>query len=107
MIKEKDVETKMLKKCLIGYVKELESVQRLLEICKMEGLPNVEVKYIGGLLVGIILENEQTTENIIANEEHGIRKWMEKIKRWDKGFVYTVRMSWISIIRVPLTLRNE
>lgn len=46
-------------------------------------------------------------ENIISNEEHGIRKWIEKIKRWDMGFVYTMRMSWISIIGVPITLWNE
>lgn len=38
VVKEKEVEAEVLKKCLIGYVKELDLVERLPELCKIEGL---------------------------------------------------------------------
>ncbi|GJU95335.1 RNA-directed DNA polymerase, eukaryota [Tanacetum coccineum] len=54
----------------IGEVKDAEFIGKLLEFCSMEGIFNVEVKYMGVIEGMMILELEEAVKNVIENTNH-------------------------------------
>ncbi|GJT58326.1 hypothetical protein Tco_0993380 [Tanacetum coccineum] len=73
----------------------------------MEGLYNVEVKYIGGLEVIVILQTEEAVKNVVENTNHGVRRWLWRIRRADALSRSTGRLTWVSILRVPMLERAD
>ncbi|GJT36053.1 hypothetical protein Tco_0926472 [Tanacetum coccineum] len=63
-----------------------------------QGLNNIEVKLLGGLEVLVLLENEETVNNVLKDTEHGLRRWLHKLRRGDSLQRTSGRMTWINII---------
>ncbi|PWA90219.1 hypothetical protein CTI12_AA103220 [Artemisia annua] len=106
-VKENEVEKEMLSRGIIGEVKKFEYLEKLPELCEVEGLFNVEVKYLGGLEVMMIVDTLETVDNVLRNIEHGIRRWVCKMRKWDEQIQPSGRFTWLSIIGVPVSCWNE
>nr|GEU62880.1 hypothetical protein [Tanacetum cinerariifolium] len=63
-------------------------LHKLPMLCEEQGLNKFEVKLLGGLEVMVVMENAETTTNVLEDKEHGLRRWLHKLK---KGNLLTVR----------------
>ncbi|GKC27290.1 ARID DNA-binding domain-containing protein [Tanacetum coccineum] len=106
-VMEADIDRDTLSRGIIGEVKKLEYLFKLAGFCEVEGLFNVAIKHLGGLEVMIIVETMETVNNVLRNIEHGIRRWMWKIRKWDDQFRPLGRLTWINIMGVPVSCWNE
>lgn len=59
-----------LKHSVIGEVKKIEYLDQVVELCHEDGLIEVNVKYLGGKEVLLLMQNEETVENLIKKEDH-------------------------------------
>ncbi|GKA29750.1 transposon TX1 [Tanacetum coccineum] len=69
-----DVNKELLGRSVVGEVKALCFLTKLPALCEEQGLNNIEVKLLGGLEVMIVMENEETTNNVMEDMSHGLRR---------------------------------
>ncbi|GKC68654.1 transposon TX1, partial [Tanacetum coccineum] len=50
---------------------------------------------------------EKTRKNVVENTDHGIRRWLWKIRRADALSKVTGRFTWVSIMEVPIAYWKE
>ncbi|GJY51605.1 transposon TX1 [Tanacetum coccineum] len=93
--------------CLLGEVKSMCYLTKLASICGDQGLCNVEVKLLGGLEVLIVFDTPETATNIVNSTGHGLRRWVHKLRRWNKHYILPGRLTWINIIGVPVHTINK
>ncbi|GJS35010.1 transposon TX1 [Tanacetum coccineum] len=67
----------------------------------------VEVKLLGGLEVMIVLDAPEMAINILNNNDHGTRRWLDNIRRWNKFYTPLGRLTWVNIIGVPVSCWTE
>ncbi|GJQ91720.1 hypothetical protein Tco_0002859 [Tanacetum coccineum] len=65
------------------------------------GLCDVEIKLLDGLEVMLVFDTPETATNIIRSIDHGIRRWVHKLRRWSKEYILSGRLTWIDIIGCP------
>ncbi|KAI3769335.1 hypothetical protein L6452_00436 [Arctium lappa] len=92
----------MLSRSIIGEVKKLEFMEDISELCKTEGLSSFDLKYLGGKEVLLVMENEETVNNILEVPKHGIRQWIWNLRKWDSSYKSEGRLTWINILGVPV-----
>ncbi|GKD02426.1 transposon TX1, partial [Tanacetum coccineum] len=102
-----EVNTTFFNKCLIGEVKSMCFLTKLSSICGEQGLSNVEVKLLGGLEVLMVFDTPETATNILNSSEHGLRRWVHELRRWNKHYILPGRLTWINIIGVPVSCWSE
>ncbi|PWA40419.1 hypothetical protein CTI12_AA562930 [Artemisia annua] len=107
VITEDDMVGDVIRRGFIGEVKDTKFIEKLPEFCSMEGLFNVEVKYMGGLEVMVILESEEAVKNVVENTDHGVRRWLWKIRRANALSRSLRRLTWLSIVGVPISCWKE
>ncbi|PWA13703.1 hypothetical protein CTI12_AA631290 [Artemisia annua] len=71
------------------------------------GLTNIEIKLLGGLEVLVVFENEATANNVLKDTEHGLRRWIHKVRRGDSLERTAGRFTWINIMGVPISCWGE
>nr|GEU99624.1 transposon TX1 [Tanacetum cinerariifolium] len=79
----------------------------LQSICEEQGLSNVEVKLLRGLEVLMVFDTLETATNILNSSEHGLRRWVHKLRRWNKHYILPGRLTRINIIGVPVSCWSE
>ncbi|GKB50695.1 RNA-directed DNA polymerase, eukaryota [Tanacetum coccineum] len=97
----------VIRRGFIGEAKNTEFIGKLPELCNTVGLFNVDVKYMGGMEVMVIVETEETVKNVIENTEHGVRSWLWKIRRANALSRSNGRLTWLSNIGVPISCWKE
>ncbi|GJS09127.1 zinc finger, CCHC-type containing protein [Tanacetum coccineum] len=102
-----EVNTTLFNKCLIGEVKSMCYLTKLGSICGEQGLSNVEVKLLGGLEVLMVFDTPETATNILNSSGHGLRRWVHKMRIWNKNYTLPGRITWINIIGVPVSCWSE
>jgi hypothetical protein len=101
-VRDEEVNTELFNKCVIGEVKSLCYLTKITSLCEDQGLNNVEVKFLGGLEVMLVFDTAETASNILSCIDHGLRRWIHKLRRWSKHCILPGRLTWISIIGVPV-----
>nr|GEU46420.1 transposon TX1 [Tanacetum cinerariifolium] len=82
-----EVNTRLFNKCLIGEVKSMCFFTNVGSICEEQGLRNIEVKLLRGLEVLMVFDTLKTATNILNSSEHGLRRWVYKLRRWNKHYI--------------------
>ncbi|PWA58554.1 hypothetical protein CTI12_AA394360 [Artemisia annua] len=106
-IGEEEFNGEVINRSLIGEVKNGCFLSKLPAFCEEQCLNKVEVKLLGGYEVMIVLDAIETVDNILNNNEHGIRRWVHNIRRWSKFYVPSARLTWVNIIGVPISCWTE
>ncbi|GKB29122.1 transposon TX1 [Tanacetum coccineum] len=106
-IGEDEFNDEVINKSVIGEVKKLHYLPKLLAFYEEQGLNKVEVKLLGGLEVMIVLDAPETVSNILKNNDHGIRRWLDNLRRWNKFYAPSGKLIWVNIIVVPVSCWTE
>ncbi|GKB88745.1 transposon TX1 [Tanacetum coccineum] len=107
VVSEEEVCSELFNRSLIGEVKSLCYLTKMMGICDELGLGKVEIKLLGGLEVMLIFDTTETTTNILNDIHHGIRRWIHKVRRWSKNYITSGRLTWINIIGDPVSCWSE
>ncbi|PWA53070.1 hypothetical protein CTI12_AA448820 [Artemisia annua] len=102
-VEENEINSEIFQRSLIGEVKKMCYLTKLPEICEEQGLHNVEIKVLGGLEVMMIFDKIETATNVLRNIEHGLRRWVYKLRKWNCHYRSPGRLTWINIIGVPVS----
>ncbi|PWA73503.1 hypothetical protein CTI12_AA258840 [Artemisia annua] len=94
--------TSFLDNCLIGKVAKLTHLESISNLCSAEGLGECHIKHLGGLEILLKFESTKVMENILANEDHGLRYWIKIITRGLPRFHKPERLAWLRVIGVPV-----
>ncbi|GJR76960.1 putative RNA-directed DNA polymerase [Tanacetum coccineum] len=78
VVSEEEVCSELFNRSLIGEVKSLCYLTKMMGICDELGLGKVEIKLLAGLEVMLIFDTAETTTNILNDIHHGIRRWIHK-----------------------------
>ncbi|GKD51897.1 hypothetical protein Tco_1280873 [Tanacetum coccineum] len=96
---EEDVEMEVFSRSLIGEVKKLSYLVKLPKLCDAVRLPKVKVKLLFGLEVMLVFETPGTTDNIMKNVDHRLRRWVHKISmRIAEEHGYVMEMNNCSLV---------
>lgn len=106
-IEDNEINTGLMGRSVMGEVKAMCFLTKLPIFCEEEGLNNVEIKLLGGLEVLVVMENEETEANILKDKDHGLRRWIHKLRRGDTLNRNAGRITWINIIGVPISCWGE
>ncbi|KAI3667188.1 hypothetical protein L6452_42237 [Arctium lappa] len=74
--------SKRLKKCLVGYVEALESLEEIKSWCSSVVDEDCSMKYLGGRNVLVLFEQKKTLVNVINNRSHELHLWITGLRRW-------------------------
>nr|GEV80857.1 RNA-directed DNA polymerase, eukaryota [Tanacetum cinerariifolium] len=87
-------------KCVMGKVKDVNSIPTIQIILHDEGFVDVKPKYLGGLWVMLECEKE---ESIVSLTSHiGVHSWFQTIQEVDQDFVSKERIAWVDIEGVSI-----
>ncbi|GKC16429.1 putative reverse transcriptase domain-containing protein [Tanacetum coccineum] len=59
------------------------------------------------LEVMVVLKNDVTAENVLNDSEHGLRRWLHKLRRDDNFQRLAERITWITILGVSVSYSGE
>ncbi|GJT91869.1 hypothetical protein Tco_1080714 [Tanacetum coccineum] len=82
-IEENELNSELMKRSVVGEVKARCFLTKLPALCEEQGLNKFQIKLLGGLEVMVVTENEETAENVLKDREHGLRRWLYKLRRGD------------------------
>ncbi|PWA88262.1 RNA-directed DNA polymerase, eukaryota [Artemisia annua] len=102
-IEDSEVNNEVLCRSVVGEVKAMCFLTKLPSFCKEQGLSRIEIKLLGGLEVLVVMENEDTATNVLKDREHGLRRWMHKMRRGDSLNRTSGRITWINVIGNPIS----
>ncbi|GKE26726.1 nucleotide-binding alpha-beta plait domain-containing protein [Tanacetum coccineum] len=85
--------------CLLGKVKEFASLTNLKVVLGKEGFANFVLKYMGGLWVMIVFQDEDTKNRFQFNLAVG--SWFSQIIQAHHDFVIDERFMWMEVEGVP------
>ncbi|GKD85702.1 hypothetical protein Tco_1356856 [Tanacetum coccineum] len=55
----------------------------------------------------LVFDTPETATNIPSCIDHGLRRWVHKLRRWSKFYIVPGRLTWINILGVPVTCWTE
>ncbi|GJX40529.1 RNA-directed DNA polymerase, eukaryota [Tanacetum coccineum] len=91
--------------CLMGKVKNFESLSNLKVVLVNEGFDNIDLKYMGGYWVMIKFQSEEAKKTFQSNV--GIGTWFAKIQQASTDFFVEGRVAWVDIEGVPLKMWSD
>ncbi|PWA92790.1 glycosyltransferase family 92 [Artemisia annua] len=106
-VDDMDINSGLLGRSVVGEVKAMCFLSKLPILCEEQGLVGIEVKLLGGLEVLVVMENENTAANLLIDKEHGLRRWIHKLRRGDSLHRTSGRITWISILGIPISCWGE
>ncbi|PWA95552.1 hypothetical protein CTI12_AA006400 [Artemisia annua] len=106
-IADNDINREILVRSVVGEVKAMCFLSKLSVLCKEQGLERAEVKLLGGLEFMVVLDSEKTASNVLNDNNHGIRRWVHKLRRGDEYDRVAGRVTWINILGVPISYWGE
>ncbi|GJW41704.1 RNA-directed DNA polymerase, eukaryota [Tanacetum coccineum] len=87
-------------KCVMGKVKDANSISNIQTFLHDEGFVDVKPKYLGGLWVMLEFEKEESKLNLLSHT--GANSWFQTLQEVAQDFVSEERIAWIDIEGVPL-----
>ncbi|KAI3496571.1 hypothetical protein L1887_38936 [Cichorium endivia] len=96
-----------LSRCVIGGVKKGEMLENMEQILTDGGIVNCKWRALGGLDVLIECGTVGEAEEIVKNNDHGIKEWMQDLRFWTKDYVIKSRLTWIKLYGVPIDAWSE
>ncbi|GKC45930.1 transposon TX1 [Tanacetum coccineum] len=106
-VDENDINVGILSRCVVEEVKALCFLAKLPMLYKEQGLEGTEVKLLGGLEVLLVMENEIMAANVLSDKEHGMRRWLYKLRKGESVQRTAGRITWISILGIPFSCWSE
>ncbi|ESW33659.1 hypothetical protein PHAVU_001G088300, partial [Phaseolus vulgaris] len=104
--REEESSREWLKKCYIGRVSDLSKVSCLNECLILEGLSHIKVKFLGGLHVLLLGENESNILEAIEENKTWFEEMFDTIIPWEEQFVAVDKLVWVRCRGLPLKLWN-
>lgn len=89
-----------LSRSAFAKVRRLISMEDLVAIFKREGVPEVQIKAMGGRFVLIIFPDMEIRDNIIPKK--WLLNWVEEIKQWNGEQASEEWFAWISCFGMPI-----
>ncbi|GJQ94657.1 RNA-directed DNA polymerase, eukaryota [Tanacetum coccineum] len=86
--------------CVMGKVKDANSISNIQILLHDEGFMDVKSKYLGGMWVMLEFEKEETKLNILSHT--GVNSWFQILQEVNQDFVSDERIAWVDIEGVPL-----
>ncbi|GJU90435.1 RNA-directed DNA polymerase, eukaryota, partial [Tanacetum coccineum] len=91
-----------LSRCVIGKVKDLNSISNLYIILNKEGFADLQLSYLGGHWVRIDLMCDKNKNKLLLHK--GVHSWFDDLKAATNDFVSSERIVWVDIEGIPLYL---
>ncbi|PWA85055.1 delta-cadinene synthase isozyme XC1 [Artemisia annua] len=92
---------------VVGEVKAMCFILKLPVLYEDQGLGKIDVKLLGGLEVMVGMENENMASNVLKDKEHDLRRWLHKLRGSESLHRTTGRLTWITIIGLPISCWGE
>ncbi|GJV12668.1 reverse transcriptase domain, reverse transcriptase zinc-binding domain protein [Tanacetum coccineum] len=80
-VEENDINSGLIGRSVVGEVKALCFLSKLSVLYEEQGLGEIDIKLLGGHEVMVVMENKDTVMNVLNDKEHGLRRWMHKLRR--------------------------
>ncbi|KAI3707989.1 hypothetical protein L2E82_36972 [Cichorium intybus] len=93
-------DSKDMGKVIMAKVKSIDLLAVIINRCKVQGFPEVEVKYLGGRWIMLEFKNFNTCINFQKNLT--CREWFSELTHWNRDFVCDERLGWLDIEGMPL-----
>ncbi|CAH1432005.1 unnamed protein product [Lactuca virosa] len=91
---------KFSNKVVLGKLKEFSMLLVLKNMCKAQGFPGVDCKFVGGMWLMLEFPSQQTCYNFRSNEV--VCGWFHQLLDWSRNFVPKERLVWLDIEGMPL-----
>ncbi|GKG06275.1 transposon TX1, partial [Tanacetum coccineum] len=101
-VEEKESNGNIISRSVVGEVKAMCFLTKLPVLCEEQGLGNIEAKLLGGLEVIVVFENIETASKVLKDVDHGLRRWLYKLRRGDSLQRTAGRLTWINILGIPV-----
>lgn len=96
-----------LQGCLIGEVKDLESLVHIVRIFVFEGLEDLPIKYLGGLRLLLDCGSNLIATKLLKQKSEWLLQWFDWIMIWNGNISQPERLIWLTIEGVPIEAWNE
>ncbi|GKA07974.1 hypothetical protein Tco_0687305 [Tanacetum coccineum] len=106
-IEDNEVNSELMGRSVVGEVKARYFLTKLSVLCEEQDLNRFEIKLLGGLEVMVVMENIETTDNVLKDREHGLRRWLHNLRRGDSFHRTAGRMTWINVLGVSISCWGE
>ncbi|XP_071688016.1 uncharacterized protein [Rutidosis leptorrhynchoides] len=106
-IDEEETNKDVLKYAIMGEIIDIDLIEQFPTLCVAEGLTKFNIKYLGGLDLCLIFDNEETVTNILNTQDHILRNWLKNIRRIEDKCFQTSRLTWLNIKGVPISCWSE
>ncbi|KAI3780563.1 hypothetical protein L2E82_10547 [Cichorium intybus] len=93
-------DTKDTGKMIMAKVKSIDMLAVIINRCKVQGFPEVEVKYLGGRWILLEFQNFKTCINF--RNDLTCPEWFSELSPWNRDFVCDERLVWLDIEGMPL-----
>ncbi|KAK9286984.1 hypothetical protein L1049_015392 [Liquidambar formosana] len=100
-IQVEEVDNDWVKRCVIGSVIHFSYLQGLQEAFSREGVFDITVRYMGGLLVLLEFHLEEIMKSHLKDGTW-LAQWVKDIRSWHPNLLVHERLVWLSIVGVPL-----
>ncbi|KAI3508827.1 hypothetical protein L1887_23845 [Cichorium endivia] len=87
---------------LIGESESFEKLMNIRAFKEVEGIPNIELRYVGGLNTLMEFEDETEMQNLLVNGEHIWSPWFKSLIPWNQDTQLNKRIASLLIYGVPL-----
>ncbi|GKE20692.1 hypothetical protein Tco_1432204 [Tanacetum coccineum] len=104
---ENEVNDELLGRSVIREVKARCFLAKLPILCEEQGLGKFEVKLLGGLQVMLVMENAKRVENVLKDNDYGLRRWLYNLRCGDSFQRMAGRFTWLNIMGLPLSCWKE
>ncbi|KAJ9551780.1 hypothetical protein OSB04_015825 [Centaurea solstitialis] len=92
---------------LIGECKDLFFLRSLRRSFDEEGWRDIDISFLGGLMVGLQCHNKNEAENFIRANKDVWSCWFKTLRGWDSKVCLSKRLAVVSIIGLPNLLLDE
>ncbi|GKB00934.1 RNA-directed DNA polymerase, eukaryota [Tanacetum coccineum] len=92
----------LLNRCLIGTVKEIDTLSNIGHLLMAEGWYDFRIKCLGGLSILIECPSRKAVDNILSNESCWIHTWVSSLAPWREDMDPTGRLTWLKVEDIPV-----
>ncbi|KAL4561270.1 hypothetical protein LXL04_033434 [Taraxacum kok-saghyz] len=86
---------------LVGVTEDFQALMNIPSFTEVEGCPNIEMRYLGGLKMLLEFEDNQVKTKFLSETEHVWKKWFKEMYPWDINENFCERIASILIHGLP------
>ncbi|KAK9291417.1 hypothetical protein L1049_019364 [Liquidambar formosana] len=101
VIQAAELDEAWLHRCMVGKVANYNSRSGLQEAIIREGVFDITIRFLGGLLVLVEFQSEEVM-NWYLEQKSWLAQWFSELSKWKPGLQLTDRLVSLSINGVPL-----